>query len=99
MAIEIKPEKPRKIDFTYNKKPLFVRGLSLRVGLKIQGVADGDSIPADIVSEFIASCVVYEDGSKVWDIDEVLDFDAATMMKLFTEVSGLSVSAEEAEKN
>lgn len=99
MPIEVKPVKPRSIDFTFNDKPLFVRGLSLRVGLKIQGVADGDSIPADIVSEFISSCVVYEDGSNVWSTDEVLDFDAATMMQLFTEVSGLSVSAEEAEKN
>lgn len=99
MPFEIKSEKPKKIDFTFNGKQLFTRSLSLRIGLKLQGVEDGDLIPADIVSEFISSCVVYEDGKNVWGMDEVLDFDAAAMMKLFAEVSGISTSVEDAEKN
>ena len=99
MPFEIKSEKPKKIDFTFNGKQLYTRSLSLRIGLKVQGVSEGDLIPADIVSEFISSCVVYKDGSKVWDMDEVLDFDATAMMKLFKEVSGISTSLEEAEKN
>lgn len=99
MTFEIKRDKPRAIDFTFDGKKLAVRGLSLYMGLKLQGVSDGDMIPAEIVAEFISSCVVYEDGGNVWSPDEVLDMDATSMMTLFSEVSGISVSAEEAAKN
>lgn len=97
MPVEIGGSKPRSIDFTFHGKALFIKRLPLRVGLQMQRVSDGDFIPADVVAEIISSCVVYEDGSNVWSAEEVLDFDATSMMELFSEVSGLSV--EEAEKN
>ena len=99
MSVELGAGKPRSIDFTFNGKPLAVRRLPLRLGLKLQNVGDGDTISSDIVAEFISTCVVHEDGSSVWNPDDVLDFDAAAMMSLFSEVSGLAVSTEEAEKN
>lgn len=89
----------RSIDFMLEGKPLFVRKLPLRLGLKFQSVDDGEAIPADVVAEFISTCVVYEDGGQVWNGEEVLDFDAASMMTLFSEVSGLTVTTEDAEKN
>jgi len=99
MPIEIGGSKARPVDFTLEGKGLFVRKLPLRLALKIQSVDDGDVIPAEIVAEFISACVVYDDGGQVWDVDDVLEFDATSMMGLFTEVSGHAVTTEEAGKN
>lgn len=99
MPVELGKTQPRAIDFELDGKPLAIRRLPLRLGLKIQSVEDGDFIPADIIAEFISTCVVYEDGNQVWTPEEVLDFDAQSMMLLFGEVSGLSTTVEEAEKN
>jgi hypothetical protein len=96
MSIEIGGKKPRAVDFTFEGKALFVRQLPLRLGLKIQGVAEDDSLPAEIVAEIIAECVVFEDGSKCFDVDRVLDFDTREMMELFGAVSS---DAEESTKN
>lgn len=99
MAVELGKSKPRPIDFKLDGKALAARRLPLRLALKIQSVGDGDALPADIVAEFISTCVVYKDGSTVWTPEEVLDFDAENMVELFQEVSGFSATVEEAEKN
>ena len=99
MATDITPRKPRSIDFTFEGKPLFVRRLPLRLGLKLQSFGDEDSLPPEIVAEIISECVVNEDGKQVWSEDDVLGFDMEPMLKIFSEVSNAPVSAEEAEKN
>lgn len=98
MATEIGKAKPREIDFTYEGKPLAVRRLSLHLGMKLQTVED-DSLPPEIVAEVISECVVSKDGKKLWSVDDVLQFDLDAMLKLFSEVSGISFNIEEAEKN
>jgi hypothetical protein len=98
MTIEVGREKPREIDFTYEGKPLAVRRLSLRLGLKLQEIQD-DSLPPETVAEVISECVVGKDGMKLWSVDDVLEFDLEVMLNLFSEVSGISFNIEEAEKN
>jgi hypothetical protein len=97
MSIEIGSGKPRSIDFTFDGKPLAVRNMSLRLGLKMQLQGDEDGLPAELVAEIIAECVVDKKGNTVWGVDEVLDFDLEPMMKLFSEVSGATIG--DAEKN
>lgn len=99
MSIEIGGSKVRPVDFTFNEKPLFMRKLTLRLALKIQSVDEGDSIPPEIVSEFISTCVVDADGKQVLTPEEVLEFDASAMMELFSEVSNQSITQEDAVKN
>jgi hypothetical protein len=99
MAIEIGKKKPRPIDFTFNGKPLAVRKLPLRLGLKMNAFAGENSLPAELVAEIISHCVVSKDGKSVWNTEEVLDFDLDTMLKLFSEVSGEATGIEDAEKN
>ena len=98
MAIEVGKVGPREIDFSYQGKALAVRKLPLRLGLKMQTLEE-DSLSPDIVAEVISECVVYKNGKTVWSIDEVLELDLQPMLKLFSEVSGTSFSAEDAEKN
>lgn len=98
MATEIGGRKPKAIDFTFEGEPLFVRQLPLRLGLKLQGASDDDSVPAEIVAEIIAECVVREDGERPFDVDKVLDLDTRDMMDLFSAVSGGN-KFEDAEKN
>lgn len=98
MPVEVGKGKPRVIDFTYRGKPLAVRRLPLSLGLKMQTIT-GDSMPSELVAEVISECVVYKDGKKVWSVDDVLEFDVDPMLKLFSEISGASVSTEDAEKN
>ena len=99
MAIEIGKKKARPIDFTFNGKPLAVRKLPLRLGLKMNAHAGEDSLPAELVAEIIANCVVGKDDKAIWDAEAVLDFDMETMLKLFSEVSGEAMGIEDAEKN
>lgn len=99
MTTEIGGTKTRAVDFTLDGKQLYTRKLPLRLALKMQSVDDGEVVPADLIAEFISSCVVYEDGALVWTPDGVLEFDAAFMLELFTEVSGAAVTTEEAAKN
>jgi len=99
MSIEIGGSKPHAVDFTLEGKALFTRKLPLRLALKMQNVDEGDAIPAELIAEFISSCVVYEDGVQVWSSEDVLEFDASAMMGLFSEVSGQAVTVEEAGKN
>lgn len=98
MAIEIGGRKPKAIDFTFEGEPLFVRQLPLRLGLKLQGASDDDAVPAELVAEIIAECVVRENGERPFSIDDILDFDTRDMMELFSAVSSDS-SFGEAEKN
>ena len=99
MAIEIGGSSPRETDFTFEGKPLFVRRLPLRLGLKLQQVSDGDSVPADTIAEIIAECIVLKDGTRPWSFEDVLDFDTPEMLRIFSEISESSVGDKEAEKN
>ena len=98
MATEIGKAKPREIDFTYEGKPLAVRRLPLRLGLKMQALTE-ESVPPEVVAEIISECVVSNDGKSVWSIDEILEFDLDSMLSLFSEVSDIALNVEEAEKN
>ena len=98
MAIEIGGRKPRPIDFTFEGEPLFVRQLPLRLGLKLQSESDDDMVPAEIIAEIIAECVVNKGGNNVFDVDSILGFDTKDMLELFSAVSG-EASVKEAEKN
>ena len=98
MATEIGKAKPREIDFTYEGKPLAVRRLPLRLGLKMQALTE-ESVPPEVAAEIISECVVSNDGKSVWSIDEILEFDLDSMLSLFSEVSDIALNVEEAEKN
>ena len=99
MTVEICSSKPKSVDFTFNKKPLFVRKLPLQLGLKMQEFDDGTSIPSEIVAEIISQCVVDAKGKAVWSTDEVLGFDLKPMLEIFSEVSGTSLNVGDAKKN
>lgn len=97
MTIKIGSSKPRPIDFDFDGKALAVRKLPLRLGLKMQAVADDEGLPPELVAEIISECVVDEKGKHIFSVEQVLDFDLEPMLKLFSEVSGISVG--DAEKN
>jgi len=97
MTIEVGLVKSRSVDFTFDGKPLAVRNLSLRLGLKLQATNKDNEVPPEVVAEIIADCVVDEGGKSVWSIDDVLNFDLEPMLKIFSEVSGARV--KDAEKN
>lgn len=99
MTTEIGVSKPRPIDFTKDEKTLAVRNLPLMLGVKMQGLTDGDAISGELIAEIVSTCVVYEDGSQVWTVEEVLENDMAPMLQLFHEVSGTMTSIADAEKN
>lgn len=97
MTTEIGFDKPRPIDFTFKGAPLAVRSMPLRLGIKLQSIEQDEGVPADILAEIISACVVDKKGKSIWSVDEVLDFDLEPMLKLFNEVSGVTV--EDAAKN
>ena len=98
MPIEIGGRKPRATDFTFDGEPLFVRQMPLRLGIKLQSVNEDGEIPAEIIAEIIAGCVVSGKGEVVFDVDTVLDFDIKEMMELFSVISKTD-SIGDAEKN
>ena len=97
MTIEVGFVKPRSVDFTFDGKPLAVRNMPLRLGLKLQAIDKDGDVPPELVAEIIADCVVDKGGKSVWSIDDVLNFDLEPMLRIFSEVSGEKV--EDAEKN
>lgn len=99
MTVDIVSSKPRSIDFTFDGKPLFVRRLPLQLGLKMQAVKEDESLPAEIIAEIISQCVVGKNGKAVWSVEDVLGLDLEPMLKLFSEISGMSVGIGDAEKN
>ena len=98
MTVQIGKGKPREIDFEFEGKKLFVRKLPLSLGLKLHSVTD-DVVPPEFIAEVISECVIYKDGKKPFSVKDVLEFDLDPMLKLFSEVTGSTVSTEEAEKN
>lgn len=99
MTIDIVASKPRAIDFTFDGKKLAVRKMPLSLGLKLQAAED-DNIPAELLGEIIARCVVDQKGKAVFSVEQVLDSDLEPMLQLFNEVTGYSVpQGEDVEKN
>lgn len=99
MTTEIGASKPRPIDFTKDEKKLAVRSLPLSLGVKMQGITEDRKISGELIAEIVSTCVVYEDGSQVWTVDEVLQNDMAPMLQLFHKVSGAMATIEDAGKN
>ena len=99
MTIEICSSKPKEVDFTFNGKPLFVRNLPLKLGLKMQAFVDDASIPPELLAEIVSQCVVDGKGKPVWSADDVLGFDLKPMLQIFTEVSGTALNVDDAKKN
>lgn len=98
MTTAIFSSKPRPIDFTFEGSKLAVRKLPLSLGLKLQAL-EGDNIPAELLGEIIAKCVVTEEGTAVFSAQQVLDSDLEPMLKLFNEVTSGSLDGEDVEKN
>lgn len=100
MSFDIAPKAPKKIDFTYGDKQLYVRGLTLSLGLKLQSIPEDQDISAELIAEIVAASVVDKNGARIFvSAEEALGMDLEPMLKLFSEVSSLSVKPEEAEKN
>ena len=102
MAIEIGNSKPTPVDFTVGGKALYARKMPLRLGLKMQGEMSDDKVEmdAEVVAEIILQCVVFKDGKPAFEsAEEVLGWDAGVMLGLFAEVSSISFTVEDAEKN
>lgn len=93
MKTEITANKPRPIEYTFNGKPLAVRNMSLKLGIRLQTTPDDQNLVAEIISESI----VDEQGKPALSVEDVMNGDAEMMMKLFREISGTSV--KDAEKN
>ena len=102
MPTELCSKKPRPIDVVHNGEPLFARKMPFRLGFKIQGGLEGDSVQvdADLVAEIIVECVVTGKGKPAFkSTAAVLSMDAGAVSALFAEVSAISFSIEDAEKN
>lgn len=99
MTVNIAASKPRKVDFDFDGQQLYVRKMSLELGLKLQVLKEGDDIPAELIAEIVAACVVNADGEQLLTTEEVLGFDLEPMLRLFSEVSDTATRASEAEKN
>lgn len=99
MTTEISGGRHKDTDFTFEGKPLFIRRLPLRLGLKLQSVSEGETVPAEIIAEIISECIVFEGGGKVWTHEDVLDFDTQPMLEIFSAISESSISGKDAEKN
>lgn len=97
MTFNIGRGKPQPIDFEIDGEKLFIRKLPFGLGFRLQAVSE--DVPADLVAEIVATCIVNEQGNPLLSIDQVLELDMEPIMRLFSEVSGYSVELEEAEKN
>lgn len=92
---ELTVDRRQPLPHTKDKKKLLVKPIPLRL---LVGLGDTERMDAGTVAEIIASCVVFEDGSPAFTVDEVMESDGDLMVELFTAVQN-TMPGEDAEKN
>lgn len=97
---ELVVDRTQSIPFQHEGKALKARPLPLRLALKMTTPDESGevTIAGELMAEIISECVLFEDGAKVFTVDEILDGDSDLMLPLFKAITGL-FEPQDAEKN
>jgi len=97
---ELVVDRTQSIPFQHEGKALKARPLPLRLALKMTTPnEDGEvTIEGELMAEIISECVLFEDGERVFTLEQILDGDSDLMLPLFKAVTGL-FEPQDAAKN